>query len=194
MAISIDKQVVATADDAYQATEIPWFSNSTEYLYLSDVGHDVRVYVRFAGCTIPQGASIVRAYLTPTCWATCGAGNVFTINGFLEDDVGDFPDRATADGYNLTVKSVVWTPDAWTVGSEYNSPSLVDIVQEIVDQPGWAGDHIGFRTDTLTREVERYIRSYEYNGNDQGMKLHIEYSLPVAGDMQRSAIITLELI
>jgi len=181
VATVIDLQVSATADDAMQTTEDTWFSNSVTYSFVSYTNHDTRSYHRFVmGATpIPSGAIITAAYLTFTGYEDSAGANILRVQGFLEDDVGDFPDRATADSYGLTVQLVDWTPGAWTTGNEFNSDDLTAIVQEIVDLMGGiaTNEHLGLRTDTTTRVVNKRARSYDFAGNADGVKLHIEFTV-----------------
>ena len=38
----------------------------------------------------------------------------------------------------LTTASTAWTPSTWSSGSDYNSPDISAVVQEIVNQGAWA--------------------------------------------------------
>ena len=62
-----------------------------------------------------------------------------TLKGQL---IGDAPTFTTTSGdissRALTSASTAWTPTAWTTGSDYNSPDIASVVQEIVDQGTWA--------------------------------------------------------
>ena len=62
-----------------------------------------------------------------------------TLKGQL---IGDAPTFTTTSGdisgRALTSASTAWTPTTWTTGSDYNSPDISSVVQEIVDQGTWA--------------------------------------------------------
>jgi hypothetical protein len=62
-----------------------------------------------------------------------------TIKGQL---IANAPTFTTTSGNissrTTTTASASWTPGSWTTGSDYNSPSIVSVIQEIVDQGTWA--------------------------------------------------------
>jgi len=191
----IDRQVVATADDAHANVDSAGFWNDPIQMQLIYAGYAWRSYHRLTDVTIPKGAVITAAYISFCAAGDSVLGGVITIKGFLETDVGNFPDRTTSDGYSLTEASINWTLGAWTGLEWYNSDSLVDIIQEIVNQAGWAsGNHMGFRIDAVDQPESHAICSFEMDGNIRGLKLHVEYILPMAGGMQVPAVVALDLI
>jgi hypothetical protein len=73
---------------------------------------------------------------------------------------------------------VSWSPASWSSGGQgaaQQSPSLVDVVQEIVDRPGWApgNDLALFISGQGTRPAE----SVE-GDSDAAALLHIRYRNP----------------
>ena len=107
--------------------------------------------MRFQGVTIPQGATITAAYFTLVAvspWT--GTTPKSRITGENVDNaaawstLADYQARrgtvvGGANNDHLTAAQVNWDDiPAWSAGTAYNSPSIVSIIQEIVNRPGWA--------------------------------------------------------
>ena len=99
--------------------------------------------MRFANLSIPQGATITNAYIQFTVDETGSSTTNLTIKGQATDNASTF----TSSRYNisnrpLTTAAVAWNPPAWTTvgqaGMNQQTPELKDIVQEIVNRPGWS--------------------------------------------------------
>jgi len=114
--------------------------------------------LRFRSVTIPQGATIIEAYITFE--AALNGVNDYCRVVIYGEDVDDAPVyTAEAEAFynraqSLTAASVEWPVyiddtsgiEQWTQGTDYNTPSLVEIVQEIVDRTGWAsGNDLAFQ-------------------------------------------------
>lgn len=96
----------------------------------------------FTGIAIDPGETIVSARVRFDVDETKQAGDVdVLIWGVLGGNFGPF----LLSERTLTANSVAWSPDDWTVTHEKKfTPDLTVIVQEIIDQVGWAsGDTIG---------------------------------------------------
>jgi len=145
--------------------------------------------MRFANISIPKGSIITAAYITITC-RTARSGTVVRSKVRGEDadnaaqfsDITDYWDRprttAEADWDNIPV---------WTEGTEYDSPEIKAVIQEIIDRAGWSSgnamvifwdDH-----DDRSDHNEYAIRTGQsYDGStNKAPKLHIEYTPPAAG-------------
>ncbi len=131
--------------------------------------------LRFQNVTVPQGAAITRA--TVDFWADevqVGPTNL-VFHGQASDDAATF---ASSD-YDIssrskTAASVRWDDVApWlTVHDAYASPDLAPIIQEIVNQPGWAAGHS--LALIITGSGRRTAESY--NGEPtMAPRLYIEY-------------------
>ncbi len=155
---TITKSIAANSDDAEeQGPDGTGNPTGTVYLTSSDIelvtdndtsggysGGTQTVGLRFTAMTIPVGATITSAYLTFRAIAAdapmnnTGPTNL-TIRGQL---TANAPTFTTAIG-NITSRAVTtasasWAPTSWTTGTDYNSPSLVGVIQEIVNQGTWA--------------------------------------------------------
>ena len=123
----------------------------------------------------PPGATIIRAYIQFEAEATQSE----VTNLVLRGQAADNPPTFTTASNNIssratTAAAVAWSPAAWTAGdltAAQRTPSLTNIVQELVNRSGWAsGNAMAFIvTGTGTREA------VAYDGDPSGAAiLHIE--------------------
>lgn len=125
--------------DAEERTDTNAVSLSSSDL---EIGRDAAaqiVGIVWPNVTIPQGATIVSAVITFTSTEARSGAMTVTVHGQDVDNAAEFAATAAdISGRTLTTATVNWTPAAWSIGVEYDSPNLASIVQEIVDRPGWA--------------------------------------------------------
>lgn len=187
---SIDEQVGASADDClyYENAGSPVFSTTSSFQTAGGSGVGLRKNgggMRFQTVAIPQGATIGEAYLTLRCgYATSGTVCRTRIRGEDVDDAAAFSTRTNYLGRTRITAYVDWDNiPAWTVDTNYNSPDIKTVIQEIIDREGWASgnDMVIFWDDHDDRSdenayCERYARSY--NGSPTyAPKIHIEYTV-----------------
>jgi hypothetical protein len=106
---------------------------------------------RWAGVTVPQGATITEA------WVQFSADDVdnsrhtpavsVIIEGQLSTDAATFTSTAgDISARPTTTASVVWDIPQWTathtMGPDERTPDISAVIQEIVNQPGWSGGAI----------------------------------------------------
>lgn len=93
---------------------------------------------------VPNAAVITSAYINFTCGieASAGANAYAQISAY---DVDSAPTAFTTAGDYVTWLAANTTAitdwdniPAWVIDSVYQSPSIVDVIQEIVDRPGWS--------------------------------------------------------
>jgi hypothetical protein len=158
-AATITRSVAANSDDAEEAGA--GFSGTAYlgqmYLNSSDIelvedrdtggGYSTgtqTVGLRFTAMAIPPGATITDAYLTFRAIAadapmTNAEPTSLTIRAQL---IANAPTFSSTDfdisNRALGAASASWAPTSWTTGLDYNSPSLVSVIQEIVNQGAWA--------------------------------------------------------
>ena len=185
---ALDLQVGAGSDDCFRKRTYPeWDLN---YVYqmvgrCTATNKQVGGGMRFTGVTIPQGATIVTAYLTLRCKYYYGGTPCNTrISAENVDDAPTFINSYVAfdSRYNnRTAARVDWDDiPVWTVGTDYNSPEIKTVIQEIVDRAGWvSGNSIvifweDFDDRSPTDNAERLAHSYN-SSPTYAPKLHIEY-------------------
>ncbi len=132
---TIDVAIAASEDDAFEA------ANGAMTLAGTSIKPDASGEwggLRFPNLPISQGASVTSAVLLFWAVNTSNDDPDLEIMGCLAGDDGAF----TTDANNIsarasTTNSVIWT--ATGIGTGHVAcPSLVDVVQELVDQAGWA--------------------------------------------------------
>ena len=137
-----------------------------------------KVGVRFNNISIPQGATITNAYLTFTSdTPDSGNSNSGTTNLLISGQASDSPSSFSATTNDIsnratTTANVNWSPSAWTLGNQYNSPGINSVVQELIDRSGWSsGNSMVF---IVTGTGSRVAHSYD-GVPSQAPVLHIDY-------------------
>lgn len=118
-------------------------------LELGNNGAPVNGYFYFRDVGVPQGASIVAAYMNLVASASLSDT---TVNLSISAEDHDNPTRPNnagdAAGRVRTSAVVTWSNvGPWVVNSVYQTPSLAAIVQELVNRPGFAGQNMLFFVD-----------------------------------------------
>jgi hypothetical protein len=159
-------QILAGGDDACKTATT--YSSTSNYTYFGkdDDGNAKKNYLRYKLDNIPKDATIVTAYLSFIAYA--GYSDAFST--YIEVyETGSMPSIATepsedrwATKVTYDLGSQSWTKDTW-----YDSPSIVTLVQHIVNRSDWLpGNYIGFyigEGDATTGE-KRVSWSYDYFG------------------------------
>jgi type IV pilus assembly protein PilY1 len=153
--------------DGYQATgtELTFRDSSNEY-----------IGVRFRNIALPQGASILNAYLEFTAYqSSYNYFASFNIAGVDQDDPSSFrsyPRFLLRDKPKTT--AVVWSGiPRWYKNYTYKSPPVTDIVEQIVGRAGWtSGNEMMF----VFSDFVGVRGAYTYNGRPSGtVSLVVEY-------------------
>lgn len=155
--------------NGYQNTgsELTFRENDNEY-----------IAVRFKNINLPQGAEVLNAYLEFTAYQNgTNSGAKMTIRGANQDSPSDFSPypRYTLRNKAKTSASVSWSNiPSWSRNGVYQSPPVTDIVQEIVDRPGWeSGNKMMFIMSDFSNAKRG---GYTYNGKPSGAtRLVIEF-------------------
>lgn len=179
--VTLDLQVVANADDIRHNSD-----HVLDQLIVA-VGASTPITlnsaVRFTNVTIPKSATIDVAFLIFTPDATRDTANVNSnIHGHAADDSGQITNDTEwhdVEDTNLTSSFTAWDAiPTWTIDVEINSPSIVDVIQEIVDRSGWVSGNalnIMWLDDGSSNAHTR--RAYQHDvDTGKAVKLHIEYT------------------
>jgi hypothetical protein len=182
-AVTIEKRIAASSDDAEETNggshEV--FLSSLD-LELIDDGSDQLVGLRFPALEIPRGVRLREAWLQFQADGSTSSATLLQIRAQASDDAptfgrtrGDLSDRP------LGSASVSWSPPAWTGGAQgeaQRSPSLVSVVQEVVDREGWApgNDLVLIITGSVLRRAESYEGIVA-----AAPLLHVEYEIEGGG-------------
>ena len=143
--------------------------------------------VRFTSVGVPNGALILNARIIFTARNSDSSSTALTFHGQLDPDAPAFSTSCNGCGgvssRTKTSSSVTWNPGSWSTNTDYVSDDLTPIVQEIVNQPGWApGNAMAF---IQTNGGAGQRRAYTYNGSSsRAAKLEITYATSVTADDQ----------
>jgi hypothetical protein len=143
LTVTVEKRIAASSDDAEEA------GNGTHDVFLGspdleliDDGDAQLVGMRFPALDIPRGARLLDAWLQFQADGSTSAATSLVIRAEASDDAPTFTrTRRDLSDRLLGAASVSWSPPAWTSGAQgeaQRSPSLVNVVQEVVDREGWA--------------------------------------------------------
>ena len=137
------------------------------------------VGVRFTSLEIPQGAEIKSAQLT----FTSGSGDSEPAKLIIQAENADSAQPFTIEKNNIssrktTTAKVTWNIEAgWTDGLTYTSPELKQLVQEVVNRPGWCGGRNGMAFIISADKEEnplRVARSFD-DKPDRAPVLKVEF-------------------
>ncbi len=133
-------RVATGADDAEEKATGSVSLTSSDLEMVMD-GTAQTVAMRFGNLTIPAGATITSASLQFKADESQNEATTLTICGVAADSATLF--TTTSRGLSSrpkTAATVRWTPAPWVAGAlgpDQKSPDLTDVIQEIVDRPGW---------------------------------------------------------
>ncbi len=180
--VEFDTQVAASADDAWSKIgEVGMVLNNPDLFFGRDAGGSP--YASFCwwdNITIPGGATVQTAYLTTESRnsSTDGTGVKTDITFNDVDDAVQPTDGDDLDAKVSTAASVAWDDVDFLVDTPTNSPSIVDVVQEILDRGSWASGNamMVLLIDDVSDDNKIY-RQHTYDSDtSKAMKLHVEYT------------------
>jgi hypothetical protein len=173
---SIEVRVSAGADDAEQGVSSVALTGSDLEL-VTDGSVVQTVGLRFPNLALPPEATILAAWIQFRADETGSDAASLLVEAQAADDAPPFTTAAgNISARPRTSADVLWTPPPWAVvgsaGPGERTPDLSEIVQEIVDRPGWAsGGAIAF---IVTGSGRRTAESYEGLASGAPL-LHVEY-------------------
>jgi len=135
--------------------------------------------MRFLNINVPQGATITSADITFRANATSEATDSgMTLWGQLAANPATFTTSTNnVSSRTKTSATLTWTIPQWTSGSDYETPDLSDIVQEIVDQSEWVENNalviVGQTTVSQNRSA---ISQNSTNGSTLAPLLEVCYT------------------
>ncbi len=172
----VERRVVQGADDAEEKLSGSVRTNSSDLELVDDKGIQT-VGMRFQNVAVPQGATIVRAWLQLSAAASDSGATNLSIQAQDADAAAAF---TTASGNVAsrprTSALVAWQPAAWSAGasgSAQQTPDVTALIQEVVDRSGWASGRA--LVLIVTGSGRRNATSFE-GGSAAGPLLHIEFA------------------
>jgi type IV pilus assembly protein PilY1 len=179
-----DVRIIKSEDDSEETLGGGgnWYDHSDLDLGSFDLNNaePSMIGLRFQNVTVPQGATITKAYIEFTANDADNEVASYTIQGEAIDHAAQFTadnkhisNRAVAG--KVTAASVLWQGadmEDWTANVEYETPDLSTIVQEIVNRAGWSGGNA--MAFIINGTGKRDAKSYN-NSSSEAPRLVIEY-------------------
>lgn len=154
--------VAVSADDAEESAGTVALANPVLKI-VNRAGVNQTVGLRFAGLSIPKGATIQSASIQFQCnTKTIGAASL-TIEGQAADNPATFAKTTNnISARPRTAADVAWVPAPWaTVGArgpDQQTPDLTSVIQELVNRAGWGSGNamVFIITGTGVRTAESF--------------------------------------
>ncbi len=190
-AITLESRPAVSSDDAEEGPSGSVNLTSSDLELVVDGTSTQTVGIRWPAVTIPAGATVTAAYIQfATDEAQSEATNL-VIRGLAADNAPTFATTsANVSSRVRTTASVGWAPLGWSTvgqaGANQRTPDLANVIQEIVNRPGWASGNALALVVTGTG----HRTAYAVDGSATlAPLLHVEYSTgppppdfaPVAG-------------
>lgn len=185
---TIDKQVAYSVDDITISVGLTTAYLTTDYITAGFVAlyglNSMSSGARFRGITIPRYANITSAYIelyaeseTATITDVCIKGEKSATPAVFSDGAGGYTDFV---GRSWTDKYTSWhiTAAAWDIGNYIQSPSIIDIVQELVDAYDYSSGVMSFLWGNVMESSDDFKQAYQWDYDESttySAKLHIEY-------------------
>jgi len=181
------KQIASGNDDVEETSKgvVNLSDGDIELVYDTKTTGSQIVGLRFNGITIPQGATITKAYIQFTVDEVTNTSCNLTIKGEASDNSTAFISSSkNVSRRAKTSASVNWMPAGWTTiglsASEQQTPDLKSIIQEIVNRSLWkSGNNMTFII-TGAGTGKRTAVAYETSSANAAM-IWIEYTIVKAG-------------
>ncbi len=172
----LDFQIAVSADDGYSNSG-GLFSALGIDLRIGNLGGDnYDTFARFPSVNVKQGATVVEAFIQPAGRiASGGAGTRSNIAMEDADDAVAPTSRAEHVADARTTAFTAWDGFTFAEDTYAQSPSIVDVVQEVVDRGSWAsGNAMMVLWDNDASDANKL---YDCNAVDDAsglsMRLHI---------------------
>ena len=128
-----------SGDDGYRDDDT--FVFGADIFYIGNVATEYKdSWVRFVGITIPQGSTIVSAFIRFTS-STSLSSTTVNANIYFNDADDAVAPSNNVDFLALSLTSAYSAWDnisTWAQDSTYDTPSLVSVLQEVVDRGGFS--------------------------------------------------------
>lgn len=143
LATEVTARVNSTNDDAEERVSNGVLSTgSSDLEMIEDRGREQYIGLRFNSIDIPQGSEITEAYVEFTADGDASTSTSLTIKGHKVADSPAFEGNSNISNRLSsapTTASVNWSSiPSWNDNEVHKTPELKTIIQEIVDQAGWA--------------------------------------------------------
>ncbi len=180
---TINLQVSATADDAWERDTGAEFTSTSDNIYMVKGASGTRAGggFRLQNVTLPRGSTITTAYLEMYVYSTSYDDASFTIYANKVTDAQDFSDDPDIWSRATTTASVLILEYSVQIGWFGSDYEIKTIIQEITDQPSWEYNSslalLCLGTAGGTKAL--LVRAQDYSDGSLAAKLYVEYTPPV---------------
>jgi len=170
-------------DDGYWNDTTGFFSTGDAIYLCNSTSFPRSCFIRFPNITIPNYATIISTHVTLTSFGY-GDNETANANVYFNDSANAVAptDLTTANALSLTNNVAAWNAlPAWVDGTQYDTPSLVDELQEVIENPSWSHDNavmLIIKDNSSTNDASRPASTVDFDGGSEKAELHVEYSLP----------------
>ena len=177
---TFEVRVNTSKDDSEESSGGSVTFTSSDLEFMQD-GADVQAFVgmRWTNVTVPQGATIVNAYVELTADEKGSEPADVLFYAEASDSALTFSNSALdLSSRSTTTASAIWASiPAWnTVGETHQTSDLAAIIQEVVDRPLWLSGNALVILATTASANDGPRTAESYNGSStKAPLLHIEY-------------------
>ena len=139
--VVIEVGITNSNDDVEEEQSGNMSMGSSDLEFIDDGGDIQVIGMRFLNIQLAQGANIINAYVEFTADdVEADEPANLIIDGELVPDAPAFVDISNnVSNRTRTTANVEWQPEHWTaVSQKYQTPDITAVIQEIVNQEGWA--------------------------------------------------------
>ena len=179
----VDATIVASADDAEQVVSSGAVTLASGDLNLPLDGNRLQMAgMRFSGVTVPQNATITRAYVQFQADEVSTGPVTLSITGQLATDAAGFTTATSSISSRSQTAGVTWSPADWSVlgarTAVQQTADISSVVDAIVSQSGWAsGNHLVLIVKQTSGAGNRIAESFD-GGAAKASVLHIGLAAP----------------
>ena len=178
---TIDVSVGTGADDGYWSSGFPLFSSTAIQIIHGVIsGSSFGGWYRFAGVTIPQGATIDigNMNLDPAAAGSSATSLIFYCVD--EDDAAAPTSGAEYDADPKTTGTAWPSVPNWSQGINITTADFSPEVEQVVARSAWAGDHLLVQLENTGPSGRRDAAAFDHTTLD-APALHVEYTEAVSG-------------
>lgn len=180
---NVSKRIAARTDDAEQRSSSGRGDWNDSILNFGSNW----IGLRFPGVTVPQNATITRAYMQFYSRTSTSRSTSYTIRAENSGNAATYSTaRRNITGRSYFSDTVSWGLGRWVRNQWYPSADIKTLVQKQVQHSGWrSGNALAFRVDKggRSRSVAAFDRRRGGVRGTQAPRLVIEYS--VAGETEK---------
>jgi hypothetical protein len=173
---------LSNSDDGYWAPGTSQFNTSEYSAIVGELGgFSYSNFIRFQNITIPAGATIVSAIVRVECHGQSPSITGCQANLYFNDVADATAPTSAAQADALALGSpVAWDlTSVWVTNQTYDTPSLVTILQAVIDKSGWASGNdvmLLMKDNASPTNACRFPRTYNYFGVTNAPKLIVTYT------------------